>query len=101
MQALDFDIDQSARDESRAPVKAWVESADGSISRGLVLEMTERGAVIRLANEAASLATAAQVAVRLSYDATAPNVEVLARVVRSLPEDGSSLCEVEWLAVAS
>jgi hypothetical protein len=100
MQAPDFDMDPSAQDEPRELVKAWIESADGSISRGLVEDMTERGAVIRLASAAAWLDVAAEVAVRLSFDPTAPNVEVRARVVRTMPEDDASLCEVAWLPEA-
>jgi hypothetical protein len=94
-------MDHFAEDEPRETVRAWIESADGSIARGLVEELFERGAVIRLANNAASLETAALVAVRLSFDPTAPTVEVFARVLRILPQGDASQCEVEWLPEGS
>jgi hypothetical protein len=101
MHALEAEMDHFAQDEPRETVKAWIESADGSIARGLVEEMSERGAIIRLASNAASLETTTEVAVRLSFDPAAPNVEVLARILRMLPGDDTSVCEVEWLPEAS
>ncbi len=100
MHALKTDMDHSTQDEPRETVKAWIESADGSITRGLVEEMTERGAIIRLAGNAAALDTTSEVAVRLSFDPSAPNVEVPARILRMLQGDDTSVCEVEWLPEA-
>jgi hypothetical protein len=93
MHALRSGIDHLAEDET---VRAWIEAADGSIARGLVEVLSERGAVIRLADTAA-LDAGAAVAVRLSFDPASPTVGRAARVLRVLANDETSDCEVEWV----
>jgi len=76
-------------------VRAWIEVADGTIARGLVEALSEHGALIRLAGNS-PLAPGAEVAVRLSFDPTAPTVGRAARILRILGSGAAAGCEVEW-----
>jgi hypothetical protein len=90
-------MDDSAGGAPGATVRAWIESAEGSIARGRVEALSDLGAVIRL-TPAASVDEGEAVAVRLSVDPNSPTVGRAARVLRVLSEAESSLCEVEWTA---
>ncbi len=93
MHALRSGLDHLAEDET---VRAWIESADGSIARGLVEALSDHGAVIRVVDVAAPDA-GAEVAVRLSFAPASPTVGKTARVLRVLAHNETSDCEVEWV----
>jgi hypothetical protein len=92
MHALKSGLDLLTEDEN---VRAWIESADGSIARGRVEALSDHGARIRLAGTRTPDA-GTEVAVRLSFDPASPTVGKTARVLRVSSSDESSDCELEW-----
>jgi hypothetical protein len=90
----DETVDRPETDPSTI-LRAWIESSDGSISRGLVEALSREGALVELAS-AAQLETGAEVAVRLSLDPLAPTLGLLARVVSVTVQGGSWQCELAW-----
>ncbi len=95
MQARETGMDHPADREPKEGVRAWVESPDGSIARGLAETLSEDGAVIRLTG-AGPIDPESEVAVRLSFDPAAPTVGVGARVLRILRKGESVECELAW-----
>ncbi len=95
MQALETGMDHSVDREPQEGVRAWVESPDGSIARGLAETVSVDGAVIRLTG-AGSIDPESEVAVRLSFDPAAPTVGVGARVLRILRKGEMVECELVW-----
>ncbi len=95
MQAPETGMDDSTHPVPREGVRAWVESADGSIVRGFAESLSEDGAILRLGG-GTSLDAEAEVAVRLSFDPAFPTVGVGARVLRVLKKGENLECELAW-----
>ena len=95
MQAMQ-EYTMSSASESREPIRAWIESRDGAIVRGVVDVLAEDGAVILLADSDAIDAGDA-VTVRLSFDRAAPTLASGALVLSIRAGEDASECEVEWL----
>lgn len=77
------------------PVRAWVETEDGSIARGFVLNLSDAHGCVQLLDGAA-IDRGSEVAVRLSLDPAAPSLGLVARVTSSRVGDGACECELEW-----
>jgi hypothetical protein len=93
--AADMHTDSVADTEREEPIRIWVESGDGSISRGLIDLLSTDGACVRLIS-AAPLRLGKDVAVRISFSRSTPTLGASARVLRLRPSGEITECELEW-----
>jgi hypothetical protein len=76
-------------------VMVWIESGDGSITRGRAESVSGSGACVRL-DGAPAFASGGEVSLRLSFDRDAPTVGLRARVRFVRQGEGGFECGVEW-----
>ena len=96
MQALQTGVERVANGAPRESVRAWIESQEGSIARGVVEVLSEDGVLLQLTNTI-PVSERAEVVVRLSFDPASPTLGLAARVLRFQANGEGSDCEVEWL----
>jgi hypothetical protein len=77
------------------PVRVWIENGDGAIARGLLQELSVRGAFVRLIGT--TLVTSGNnVTVRIAFSSSAPTLGASARVRLVRPVGDAAECELEW-----
>ncbi len=95
MHALETGLGSYAGAEAEEPIRVWIESRDGSITRGLVGVLSEDGACIRLTGPV-SVAAGDDVAVRIAVSRSSPTLGAGARVLSIRSSGAAPECELEW-----
>src|SRR5262245_38126675 len=81
-------------------VMVWVESGDGSITRGHAESVSTSGACVRL-DGAPTFESGGEVGLRLSFDRDAPSLGLRAHVRFLRQAEGRFECGLEWTLLGS
>ena len=85
---------------SSRDVMVWIESSDGTITRGRAESVSSNGACVRL-DGAPAFQSGAEASLRLSFDRNAPSLALRARVRFVRQAEGAFECGLEWTVPGS